>query len=63
MNTELLFPIFNLALGIIFILIGSKVYRPFDKEKEENILRKFGLFFKFGGAGLTIWGILNLLLN
>ena len=53
----------NLVLGVIFILIGSKVYRPFDKEKEENILTKFGLFFKLGGVGLTIWGILNLLLN
>jgi len=53
------FPIFNILLGVIFLLIGLKIYRPFKKEKEENIMKRFKTFYILGGAGLIVWGILT----
>ncbi|MBI3220747.1 MAG: hypothetical protein HYZ44_14630 [Bacteroidetes bacterium] len=50
---------FNLFIGIIMTLIGFKVYRPFTREKEEEIYKKFGGLYKFGGIGLMIWGLIK----
>ena len=53
--------LFNLSLGTVFVLIGFKIYKPFKKDKEEEMNRKFGTFFKVAGIGLIIWGILKVL--
>jgi len=55
------FGYFNIVLGTVFTLIGFKVYRPFKKEKEEEIYRKYTNFFIFGGIGLVIWGLIKVL--
>ncbi len=47
---------FFMILGSVFILIGFKIYRPFSKEKEEEMNKRFGLFYKLGGIGMLIWG-------
>ena len=52
---------FNLALGTLFTLIGFKVYRPFNKDKEAETYKKFGAFYKLGGIGLIIWGLTKIL--
>ena len=54
-----IFPIFNILLGIIFLLIGFKIYRPFKKEKEEAIMKKFKGLYIFGGLGLIAWGMIK----
>jgi hypothetical protein len=50
---------FNLALGTIMTLIGFKIYRPFKKEKEDEVYRKFGNLYKFGGIALILWGLIR----
>lgn len=50
--------IFNIILGIIFILIGLKIYKPFKKELQDSIMKKFKPLFLFGGIGLLVWGII-----
>lgn len=52
---------FNLALGTVLTLIGFKVYKPFKKDKEEEMNRKFGTFYKVAGIGLIIWGLIKVL--
>ena len=54
-------PIFNIIAGLIGILIGFKIYKPFKKDKAEKYYNNFGLFFKIGGLCMFIWGIINLL--
>ena len=51
---------FNLILGTIMTLIGFKVYRPFRKDKEEEIYKKFGNLYKFGGIALIVWGLIKI---
>ncbi|WP_262708657.1 hypothetical protein [Chryseotalea sanaruensis] len=41
-------------------LIGFRVYRPFTKEKEEAMYKKFGNFFKYGGIALIVWGLIKI---
>jgi hypothetical protein len=48
---------FNILLGTIFILIGFKIYKPFSKDKEEEIYKKHINLYRFGGIGLLIWGL------
>jgi hypothetical protein len=55
-----LFPLFNIFLGTVFLLIGLKIYKPFKKEKEEAMMKKFKEFYILGGLGLTAWGIVKL---
>jgi len=50
---------FNILLGTIFILIGFKIYKPFSKEKEEMMYKKYINLYRFGGIGLLIWGIIK----
>ena len=40
---------FNLFLGLMFMLIGFKLYKPFRKDREEEVYRRFGKVFKYGG--------------
>lgn len=54
------FPAFNILLGIVFLLIGLKGYKPFKKEKEEAIMKNFKGFYIFGGLGLIVWGLVQL---
>ncbi|MBS1508048.1 MAG: hypothetical protein JSS79_15515 [Bacteroidetes bacterium] len=51
---------FNLILGVIFILIGFKIYKPFSKEREEMNKKNIDLY-KIGGIGLVIWGLVKIL--
>ncbi|GCC50264.1 hypothetical protein SanaruYs_04790 [Chryseotalea sanaruensis] len=51
---------FNLVLGSTMTLIGFRVYRPFTKEKEEAMYKKFGNFFKYGGIALIVWGLIKI---
>jgi hypothetical protein len=50
---------FNILLGIIFILIGFKIYKPFSKDKEEEMYNKYINLYRFGGIGLLIWGLIK----
>ncbi len=52
----MIFPIFNTILGLICLLIGFKVYKPFKGERRQALYN----FFIIGGFGLIIWGIINL---
>jgi hypothetical protein len=54
------FGIFNIFLGVVFLLIGLKIYKPFKKEKEEAIMTKFKGFYILGGLGLIGWGLVKL---
>lgn len=49
----------NILLGIIFILIGFKIYKPFAKDREEEIYKKYINLYRFGGIGLLIWGLIK----
>lgn len=60
-NLDYLFGFFNLAIGTVSTLIGFKVYKPFRKDKEEEMNKKFGTFYKLGGIGLIIWGLIKVL--
>jgi hypothetical protein len=53
------FPIFNIFLGVVFLLIGFKIYRPFKKDKEEAMMKKFKAFYILGGFGLIAWGLVK----
>lgn len=53
-------PVFNIIAGIVGALIGFKVYKPFKKDKAEMYDKKFGLFFKIGGIGMFLWGMIKL---
>ena len=57
--SPLLYPIFNIILGIIFLLIGFDKYQPFSPQKREIMMKKFGLFFKIAGLILLIGGIVE----
>jgi len=56
----------NVLIGILFTLIGFKIYNPFkgkdQPEKEELWYRKFGTFFMITGPLLVIFGIILLFL-
>jgi hypothetical protein len=52
---------FNLALGIFFILIGFKIYRPFKGEEGEKKFQKSKRFFQIGGIALVIGGLIKIL--
>jgi hypothetical protein len=54
------FGYFNLVLGIIAILIGFKIYKPFIKEREEEVYKKYIYLFRIGGFGLVIWGLIKI---
>jgi heme A synthase len=54
------FGIFNILLGAVFVLIGLKIYKPFKKEKEEVIMKKFKGLYLWGGIGLIVWGSIKL---
>jgi hypothetical protein len=53
------FGYFNLVLGITFILIGFKIYRPFKGEEGEQKFQKMKTFYRLGGMGL-IWGLIKI---
>lgn len=52
---------FNLLLGLMFILIGFKIYKPFKKESEEEVYRKYGAIFKYGGIIMFVLCALRLI--
>lgn len=51
---------FNLVLGTIFILIGFKIYKPFKGEEGEVKFQKMKTFYRLGGIGLVIWGLVKI---
>lgn len=53
-------PVFNIVFGLIMFLTGSEKIKPFKKEKEANF-KKYNWFFKLGGIGIIIWGLIKLL--
>lgn len=55
------FGYFNLVIGVISLLIGFKIYKPFNKDKEEEIYRKYGNLFRVVGIVLTIGGLIKIL--
>lgn len=54
------FGTFNIIMGIITLLIGFKIYKPFKKDFIEKnkidyrIIKLLGVFFIFGGVGLIL---------
>ena len=42
------FGFFDIGLGIVFAMIGFKIIKPFSKEKEEEMNRRFSTFYKVG---------------
>ena len=59
------FAIGNIVFGLVMTLIGFKVYNPIkslgDPEKEAAWFKKYGTFFKLGGAVILVIGVLNLM--
>jgi hypothetical protein len=53
---------FNLVLGTVMALIGFKIYRPFKKDKEEEMYRKWGNLYKVGGIAMIAWGLIKVTL-
>ncbi|MAE82074.1 MAG: hypothetical protein CMB80_05015 [Flammeovirgaceae bacterium] len=54
---------FNIALGIIMILIGLKVYVPkFKSEEKKNQFYKLQYFYLLGGIAMALWGFFKVLL-
>jgi hypothetical protein len=51
---------FNLLLGTIFILIGFKIYKPFKGDEGERKFEKMKNFYRLGGIGLLIWGLIKI---
>jgi hypothetical protein len=51
---------FNILLGTIFILIGFKIYKPFKGEEGEKKFQKMKTFYRLGGIGLVIWGLIKI---
>lgn len=47
-----------LFIGLIMILIGFKLYKPF----KEDYYKRFSLFYKLGGILLLILSLINILL-
>jgi hypothetical protein len=62
---DLIFGIGNIAIGTMMSLVGFKAHNPFkgknEPEKEEIWVKKFGAFFKVGGIGILIFGIIKIL--
>jgi len=62
---EIFFAFAQLITGIYMTLVGFKVIDIFkgkvDSEKEEKWFKKFGGFFKYGGIGLIIIAVIQLL--
>ena len=64
---DLFYGFFNSIIGIIGIMIGFKIYRPFNDKnesgKEELMLSKYGNFYKFGGILLLGFGVYSIINN
>lgn len=62
---EKFFAFAQLIAGIYMTLVGFKVIDVFkgkaEPEKEEQWFKKFGGFFKYGGIGLIILAIIQLI--
>ncbi len=52
---------FNLVLGTVFILIGFKIYKPFKGPDGETKFQKMKTFYRLGGIGLVIWGLMKII--
>lgn len=52
--------VFNLVLGIICILIGFKVYKPFNGDDGEMKFQKVKTFYRLGGIALVIFGLIKI---
>lgn len=61
--TTLIIPFFNIVAGVMGLLIGLKIHKPFKPEKAEKYHIKYGMFFKFGGLGMLFWGIIALIMK
>lgn len=51
-----------ILIGVIMILIGFKIFNPFN-QNEEAWHQKFGLFFKIGGFLILILGTMTIFLS
>lgn len=62
---ELFFTFTQLIVGVYMTLVGFKIINLFkgknEPEKEEKWYKKFGVFFKYGGIGLIVLAIIQLL--
>lgn len=66
MNTDLttlIIPFFNILAGLMGLLIGLKIHKPFKPEKAERYHKKYGVFFTIGGSGMLLWGIIALIMK
>ncbi len=52
---------FNLIIGIIMILIGFRIYKPFKGNNEEKTYQKFKYLYMLGGIVLFISGLFKIL--
>lgn len=51
---------FNLVIGILCILIGFKIYKPFKGETGEKKFQKVKTFYRLAGIGLVLWGLMKI---
>ncbi len=54
-----MFHFFNIGLGLVFILIGLKVYKPFRPDFAPKIA-PYLIYYTIGGVLLIAWGLVNL---
>ncbi len=57
----LIFPCFNIIIGLYMALVGFKIYKPFSSEKAVTMYEKFGWFYKYGGIAVCVIGICTLI--
>lgn len=51
---------FNLVPRTICILIGFKIYKPFKGEEGEKWFDRTKIFYRLGGGGLIIRGLVKI---
>lgn len=55
------FAFFNLIFGIVLLLTGLRIYRPFSRERESEVLGKYQNFYRYGGIFLILVGLYRII--
>lgn len=47
-------------VGVFFILLGFRIYKPEQTERWVATYAKWGWLFKYGGIGILFWNVVML---
>ncbi len=59
----LIFPLFNILIGTMLILVGFKIYKPTTDKKTLETYEKFSWLLKIVGIVMLCYGILTVLVD